>query len=188
MVLVDGDYKFTCVEVGANGTSSDAQIFEDCGLKEAIDHQVIGFPPPDHLPDDDRDTPYFFVGDDAFPLHTFMMKPYGRLGLDVPERIYNYRTSRCQRVSENAFGILANRYACQLIVIKFQPKIATNIIIAAICCHNLMRMRYPAIQNAILDGEDDNNKVIPGEWRRGNTWEQNYSTSMATEKQRQGIS
>ncbi len=30
MALVDGDYKFTWVEVGANGPSSDAQIFEDC--------------------------------------------------------------------------------------------------------------------------------------------------------------
>ncbi len=29
MALVDGDYKFTWVEVGAIGTSSDAQIFED---------------------------------------------------------------------------------------------------------------------------------------------------------------
>ncbi len=76
MDLVDGDYKFTRVEVGANGTSSDAQIFEDCGLKQVIDQHVIGFLPPDHLPDDDRDTPY------AFPLHTYMMKPYGRLSLE----------------------------------------------------------------------------------------------------------
>ncbi len=36
MALVDGDYKFTWVAVGANGPSSDAQIFEDCGLKQAI--------------------------------------------------------------------------------------------------------------------------------------------------------
>ncbi len=64
----------------------DAQIFEDCGLKEAIEQRVIGFPPPDHLPDDDSGTPCFFVGDNAFPLHTYMLKPYGRLGLEVPEK------------------------------------------------------------------------------------------------------
>ncbi len=68
MALLDRDYKFTWVEAGANGTSSDAQIFEDCGLKKASDQYVIGFPPSCHLPDEDRDTPYFFVGDDAFPL------------------------------------------------------------------------------------------------------------------------
>ncbi len=107
------------MEVGANGTSSDVQIFEDCGLKEAIDQRVIGFSPPDHLPDDDRDTPYFFVGDDGFLLCTNMMKPYGRLGLEVPERIYNYPTSRWQRVCENASCILAKRYACLLSVINY---------------------------------------------------------------------
>ncbi len=126
---------------------------------------MIGYQIPEHLPDDDRDTPYFFVGDEAFPLRTFMMKPYGRLGLELPERIYNYRMSHCRRVCETAFGILANRYACLLSVIKFQPNIATNIILAAICCHNIM-------QNAAMDWEDDNNNVIPGEWRRGNTLEQ----------------
>ncbi len=133
---------------------------------------MIGFPPPDHLPADDRDTPYFFVGDDAFPLHNYVLKPCGRLVLEVPERIYNYRMSHCRRVCENAFGMLANRYACLLSVIKFQPNIATNIVLAAICCHNLMRVRYPVIQNAAMDWEDDNNNVIPGEWRRGNTWEE----------------
>ncbi len=52
MALVDRDYKFTWVEVGVNGTSSDAQIFEDNGLKAAIDQRVIDFLLPDHLPDD----------------------------------------------------------------------------------------------------------------------------------------
>ncbi len=160
------------MEVGSNGTSSDAQIFEDCGLMAAIDQRLIGFPPPNRLPDDDKDMPYYIVGDDAFPLYTYMMKPYRRLGLEVPERIYNYRTSCCQRVSENAFGILVNRYACLLSVIKFQSKIASNIVLATICFHNLMHMIYPVIQNASMEREDDQNNVIPGEWRRCNTWEQ----------------
>ncbi len=155
MALVDGDYRFILVEVGANGTSSDEQIFEDCGLKEAIEQRVIGFLPSDHLPDDNRDTPYFFVGDDVFPLHTFMMKPYCRL-----------RTNTQLSMELLPKSILANIYACLLSVIKFKPKIATNIVLTDIYCQNLMRMRYPVIQNAALDGEDDNNIVIPGEWRR----------------------
>ncbi len=57
-------------------------------------------------------------------------------------------------------------------MINFQPKIATNIVLTAICCHNLMRMRYPAIQNATMDRDDDQNNVIPDEWCRDNTWEQ----------------
>ncbi len=44
MALLDGDYKFIWVDVGSNGPSSDAQIFEDCKLKCVIDQDVIGFP------------------------------------------------------------------------------------------------------------------------------------------------
>ncbi len=88
--------------------SSDAQIFEDCELKFAIEQDVIGFPPADHLSDDVKDTPNFVVGDDAFPVRTYMIKPYQNHGLDIPQGMYNYRTSRCRRVCENAFGILTN--------------------------------------------------------------------------------
>ncbi len=67
---------------------------------------------------------------------------------------------------------MPNRYACLISVIKFEPKIATNVVLAAYCCHNFMSMRYPAIQNAAMDRDDDQNNVIPGDWHRGNTWEQ----------------
>ncbi len=140
MALVDG------VDVGLNGPSSDAHIFEDCELKHAIDQD-------NHLPDDGNNTPYIFVGNDAFSLWTYMMKPYGRHGLDVPQRIYNYRTSRCRRVCENAFDILANQFGCLLTTINFQPDIASTIVLGAICWHNLMRTRYPAIQNVVIDRE-----------------------------------
>lgn len=53
-----------------------------------------------------------------------------------------------------------------------------------------MRMRYPALQNAVLDQEDENHEVIPGFWRNGanlDDMEQirggNYSTTVA-KKQR----
>ncbi len=117
-------------------------------------------------------TPYLFVGDDAFPLWTYMIKSYGRNGLDIPQRIYNYRTSRCRRVCENAFGILANWFGCLTTTITFQLYIASTIVLAAIWCQNLIRIRYPAIQNAVMDRDDANNQVISREWRRGNTWEQ----------------
>ncbi len=86
----------------------DAQIFTDSELKEAIENYVIGFPPADPLPNDDRDTPYFIIGDDAFSLRTWMMKLYGRHGLPVPERIFNYWLFRARKIVENAFGILSN--------------------------------------------------------------------------------
>ncbi len=58
-------------------------------LSEAINDGMIGFPEPDPLPSDDQDTPYFIIGDDGFPLHTWMMKPFGCHNLPELERIFN---------------------------------------------------------------------------------------------------
>ncbi len=76
MALVDADYKFLWVDVGANGSASDAQVFNDSQLKEAIEDGTMKFPEDDALPGDDRPMPYFIIGDDAFALRTWMMKPY----------------------------------------------------------------------------------------------------------------
>ncbi len=43
---VDADYKFLVVDVGANGSASDAQVFNSSELKEAIDSGDINFPAP----------------------------------------------------------------------------------------------------------------------------------------------
>ena len=90
MAIVDADYKFIWVIVGSYGSSSDGQIFNNSELRPMLEVGTLGLPPPSPLPHDDRDTPYFLIGDDAFPLRPWMMKPYSRRHLDHDERIFNY--------------------------------------------------------------------------------------------------
>jgi len=66
---------------------------------------------------------------------------------------------------ENAFGILANRFRCLLTTLATTPETATKITKTCLILHNLMRMRYPALQNADLDVEEEHGRVIPGAWR-----------------------
>lgn len=75
LAVVDANYRFLYVDVGANGRSSDAGIFNDSGLHRAVENGKVGFPEAERLPGDDRPIPYFFVGNDAFALRSWMMKP-----------------------------------------------------------------------------------------------------------------
>ena len=135
--------------------------------RDAIEDGSLDLPDPAPMPNDDQDMPYFLLGDDAFALQTWLMKPYARTRLEKSKRIYNYRISRGRRVVENAFGILANRFRVFLTTMQQKPQVVMKIVHAGVCLHNLMRLRYPAAQNAALDREDQNHQLVPGAWRDG---------------------
>lgn len=166
MALVDADYKFLWIDVGGVGMQSDAQIHNQSELKEASEDGSIGFPPPEPLPNDDKDFPYFILADDAFGLCTYLMKPYSARNMTREELIANYRISRVRRVVQNAFGIMAQRWQVLLSTIQQKPSTAQTITEVCVCLHNFIHLRNPAIQNAHLDTEDADHNLIPGSWRQ----------------------
>ena len=163
--MVDAEYKFLWADVSARGAASDAQIFNASELKACIEDNRIGFPAPRPLPNDTQDVPYFIVGDDAFGLRTTLMKPYSRRGMDPQKHIFNYRLSRARRVVENAFGILSNRFQVLLTTMQHKPDTLRLILTSCLLLHNLMRIRYPVLQNNLVDREQ-NRHQIPGAWRQ----------------------
>ncbi len=163
MAFVDTDYKFIWIDVGANGSASDAQIFNFSELREYIESGDIGLPADVPLPNDDRPTPFFIIGDDAFPLYTWLMKTFSWRNMEMYERIFNYRLSCACIVSENAFGIIAHRWRCLLKPQEQNPKIVESIVSACCCVHNLCRIRHPG--KPPLDRDNANHELIPGEWR-----------------------
>ena len=116
IALVDTDYKFIWVDLGANGIASDAAIFNHSEMKEVLENGAIGFPAADPVPNDDRPMPYFIIGDDAFPLRTWLVKPFSKHNLTNAERLFNYRLSRGKRAVKNAFGIFSYRFRCFLTI------------------------------------------------------------------------
>ena len=47
------------------------------------------------------------------------------------------------------------------------PEVGRLNVEASVILHNIMRMRYPQMQNAEMDKEDEDHNLIPGEWRNG---------------------
>ena len=95
-----------------NGRMSDGGNWACNEFRAALAYvdNPLSIPNPRPLPAQRMAVPYVCVGDHAFALTSYMMKPYANTRLTEEKRIFNYRLSRCQRISENAFGILANRW------------------------------------------------------------------------------
>eukprot|EP00057_Strongylocentrotus_purpuratus_P004800 XP_003729473.1 PREDICTED: putative nuclease HARBI1 [Strongylocentrotus purpuratus] len=162
LAIVDANYSFLWCKVGANGSSSDAGVFNKSTLRGALEDNTTGFPVPDPLPGDDRDFPYFIVGDDAFPLRKWLLKPYSRRAMTQKERVMNYRT---HRVVENGFGILAHRWRCLLTTLQLEPGRVIYVVLGCLTLHNRLRKRRPGLQDLNLDREDEDGNVVPGAWR-----------------------
>lgn len=166
MAMVDANYVFRWCSVGHPGKSSDAGIFNRSTLKTAFERGTLHLPAADPLPHDDRNTGYFIVGDEAFPLHPWLMKKYPKRNITHAERIFNYRCSRARLVVENSFGILANRWRCLTTMMLHPPETVTNIVMACLTLHNVIRKRMPLVPGEVDDVNDEGN-LIRGLWRHG---------------------
>ena len=115
--------KYECLyaDVGSNGRVNDSGVWNKSSLLQAIQKGSVKLPKDDALPVNGVIAPYVFVGDDAFALKKFMMKLYPQQNLTADKRVYNYRHSRTRRISENLFGILANRWTI-FFTTKFRAK------------------------------------------------------------------
>ena len=66
---------------------SEAQIFNESESTKCLENELLGFQKPYPLPHDDKPMPNFILGDEAFGIRTFLMKPYGHRELQRDERI-----------------------------------------------------------------------------------------------------
>lgn len=166
MAVVDAHYRFLYANVGTQGQVSDGGVYAHSDLKQAMDSTLLNVPSAQSLPGTDVVMPFMFVADEAFPLHTHLMKPYSFRDLDHEQRIYNYRLSRASRVVENAFGILANRWQVFLKAIPVDPEAVSWITLAALSLHNYLRAQATDtyIPPALVDIEDEDHHITPGSW------------------------
>lgn len=165
MALVDAQYRFLWTQIGDVGSSSDGQIWNHCDFRQALQDGVLGVPDADPLPGDDVNTPYYIIGDDAFAMRTWLMKPFPRRGLDHGQQVFNYRLSRARRVVENAFGILANRFRCLLSTLQVHVDTAALVVRSCVTLHNYLRVRNPAADQHLVDQEDAQHNLVDGAWR-----------------------
>ena len=114
-ILIQGlvDYRglFMDVIIGWPGKVHDARVFSNSSCFRKGNENVL-------FPQWSRNingvsVPLVVLGDSAYPLLPWLMKPYLENDHTTPqERIFNYRQSRARMVVENAFGRLKGKWRC----------------------------------------------------------------------------
>lgn len=81
MAIVDANYKFLYVDVGSEGRHHDGSVFKQSLIGKALVANQLNIPIK-KKPVNGPELPYIFVGDEAFALSDYMMRPYARRSLD----------------------------------------------------------------------------------------------------------
>ena len=132
LVVFGPIYECLLADTGTNGHAPVGAIWGRNCLKAILGCKESKLHLPSMTPLPMRSKPVLFVltGDDAFGLTTCLMKPYPCTHLTMEQGILNYQLAWMQRISENGFGILANRWRVLQVPILLTPHFETNIVLA----------------------------------------------------------
>ena len=178
MAIAGPDYECLYADVGSNGRVNDSGIWNKCALLQGILNGTVELP-ADGMLQNGENVPYVFLGDDAFALKEFLMKPFPQQGLNEERRIYNYRHSRARRISENLFGILANRWRIFFSIINLEPEYVEDCILTTLTLHNMLIKSTNSANvyrpHSFVDTILEDGEIAEGEWRAETPTESLYS-------------
>ena len=171
MAVCDAHYCFTIIDVGDAGRHSDGGVLSHSAFGQAMENGQLSLPSESNVEGISSPIPYFFVGDAAFPLKTYMLRPYPGRYLLEGKRIFNYRLARARRIIENSFGIMATKFRVFRRPIIASPEKVTCITKAACSLHNYMKIsearnttsNRPYCPPGYIDHEDRDGNLIPGD-------------------------
>ena len=108
LVLVDTNYRFIWASIGATGNTHDSSYFQSTDLWWDILSGKALWQKTQNL--NGVEIPPIILGDGAFPIRTWLQKPYGNAVLSEEQGYFNFRLSRTRLVIEGAFGRLKSRF------------------------------------------------------------------------------
>ena len=185
LALVGPDYDFLMVDIGAYGRDNDALIFQNSDLGQLFISGEANLPAPSYL--DGFELPYVIVADSIFALQPWLMKPYAGHNQPTERKIFNYRLSRARHVSENAFGIMTNRFGILSKPINTSVETARCIGKACVILHNYLIQTDNSeyIPFGFVDSFDDSGNIVHGFWRRSEGHFEPFSATQNGHDQRQ---
>jgi hypothetical protein len=139
--ICDYDMVFRDIYFGHAGSMHDANVFSRSPIYSFLKSPNTNLNPNWHI-----------LGDSAYPLEEFLMKPYRDNGnLNAVQRNFNISLSSVRVRVENAFGLLRAKWRRLRFIELKNLSNAKYIVISACCLHNyyLTRTPFPEIEAEI---------------------------------------
>ena len=87
--------------------------------------------------------PIVLHGDAAYPLKTWLLKPYtNHANLQAAQMVFNYRLSRARMTIESTFGRLKGRWRCLQKRLDVSVDFASTVVTACAIMHDLCEKRH----------------------------------------------
>ena len=81
---------------------------------------------------------HVLLGDEAYPLKTYLLRPFPASRLGPTETVFNKRLSKARQVIECAFGIISAKWRVLHKSIEVQPEFVDTIINCICLLHNIV--------------------------------------------------
>ena len=106
--VCDGNLIFLSVDTGYPGSIHDSRMLEHSWIYNAAENNTIMNAPITKVSGTDM-TPYL-LGDPAYPLLKWLMKPYAHGTKGERRKNFNYQLSKARSCIERSFGLLKTRF------------------------------------------------------------------------------
>ena len=101
------------------------------------------------------------LGDPAYPLKNWLLKPFSDTGLSRKQKTFNYCLSRARVVVENAFGRLKGRWRSLMKRNDCDIRKIPTLVTACCILHNFCEVNGDHCDQEWLDTEDSSVNILP---------------------------
>ncbi|XP_067667653.1 putative nuclease HARBI1 [Haliotis asinina] len=138
--VCDDKYIFRDINIGWPGRVHDARVFSNSEIFQKGEESRL-FPKwfkKVSLSDKDVQLPVVILGDPAYPLRSWLLKPFPNRGaLSSSQRVFNSRLSSARRTIENSFGRLKGRWRCLQKRLDVGVEFSCTVIAECVVLHNI---------------------------------------------------
>lgn len=161
--VADGEKRFLDVAAGFPGSMHDSQVLKNSSLYRRVLNQEILAGPT--IPVEDQQIKSYLLGDSAYPLSTWLLKPFSEATRDPLEMHFNRELSKARVCVECAFGVLKSRWRILQKRLDSDISFIGQIIVSCCILHNFCVNAGDPWENA--EGRDDDNDYFVGHDRDG---------------------